>query len=281
MRNRTLPKALLAGVLLSVSSLSAAVFVQACSSSAEGTGGQRVRLLTRVSVEEAALVPFTTGLGWSVQLEQAALAAGPFYYFDGSPPLARAERKNGWQVAARFLGLGVAHAHPGHYQAGNALGQMLESSSWDLLGGSASFPDGDGVTGTYRSARLTLAAPSGPAKRLLQGHVALALGVASKGGENSHYFKAFADLSEVSEHASDGKIEGCEFTKADVEQDGTVTVKVDPRVWFDLVDFSTAEAGSPVAPAELPADSDAKVGFVLGVTQLSAYQFSFTPGEEP
>jgi hypothetical protein len=275
---RQVPTAVLAGLGLSFSGLLLAALVQGCGSDTGGsTGGRRVVLHTRVTVEEAALARFTTALGWEVELSRAAIAAGPFYYFDGAPPVVLETRPRAWQYASRFLGLGVAHAHPGHYQPGNAMGQMLESSSLDLLGGAADFPDGDGVTGTYRSARFTLAEPTGPAKALLGGHVAVADGIASKDGEATRYFRAYADASDVEEHVSRGEVDGCELTKAVVEGDGTITATVDPRVWFDLVDFTTADAGAVDAAADLPAESDAAIGFVLGVAQLSAYKFSYQP----
>jgi hypothetical protein len=264
------------GVLLSIVGLGLAVGLQACSSDSESTTGKRVVLHTRVEVNDVALSEFTTAVGWNVTLTKAAVSAGPFYYFDGTPPLVLRDRQNSWQYAARVLGLGTAHAHPGHYQAGNAMGEMRESSSLDLFGGAADFPDGEGVTGTYRSARFTFSEPSGPAKKQLDGHVAVAVGVASKEGEPARYFRAFADLSTIEYSVAYGQIEGCELTEVDVEGDGTITVNVNPKIWFDLVDFSDAEEASEDAPADLPEGSQPQIAFVLGVTQLSAYKFSFS-----
>src|SRR6185436_4623781 len=145
------------------------------------------------------------------------VSSGAFYYFDGAPPLVLAPTRSDERWAARFLGLALAHAHPGHYQAGSALGQMLESSSADLFAGTATYPDGEGVSGTYRSARFTLAAPPvGPAANALDEHVAIAEGEAQKDGELPHFFRAFADLTDVEEHATGGAVDGCEFTAVDV-----------------------------------------------------------------
>lgn len=278
MRVQNFLKAALAGVAIGLVGLGVAATLEGCGSDgADATGGKRVILHTSVGIDDAALTRFTTALGWNVELSQAAISAGPFYYFDGAPPLVLQTQHNAWQYAARWLGLGIAHAHPGHYQPGNAMGQMLESSSVDLLAGAAEFPDGDGVTGTYRSARFTFAEPSGPAKKLLDGHVALVEGSAAKDGQATRYFRAYADLTDVEEHASKGQVEGCELTKVDVQGDGTIMVKVNPHIWFNLVDFTSADEGSADSPADLPADSDARIGFVLGVTQLSAYKFSYLP----
>jgi hypothetical protein len=264
------------GVLASVAGLGLAAGLQACSSGSESTTGKRVVLHTRVQMNEVARSEFTTAVGWNVMLTKAAVSAGPFYYFDGAPPLVLRDRHNSWQYAARVLGLGTAHAHPGHYQAGNAMGEMREASSLDLFGGAAEFPDGEGVTGTYRSARFTFSEPSGPAKKQLDGHVAVAEGVARKEGEPVRYFRAFADLSTIEYSVASGQVEGCELTEVDVEGDGTITVNINPKIWFDLVDFTDAEEGSETEPADLPEGSQPQIAFVLGVTQLSAYKFSYS-----
>jgi hypothetical protein len=264
------------GLLATCVGLGCAIAIQACGADGDDTtGGKRVVLHTRLTVEPSGLETFESALGWRVTLSKAATSAGPFYYFDGTPPLALGQRTNPWHYAARWLGLNQAHAHPGHYQAGNAKGQMLEASSFDLLAGDVEFPDGDGVSGMYRSARFTFAEPSGPAARELDGHAVLAEGVAQK-GEQKRYFRAHADLSDIEKSAAGGHVEGCEFTEVDVEASGTVTVTINPVIWFDLVDFSDAEPGSSETPAELPLGSQPQVAFVLGVTQLSAYKFSYS-----
>jgi hypothetical protein len=264
------------GTVLSVAGLLLGAGLQACSEAKDSTGGRLVVLHTRLAASDVASREFTTAVGWKVTLSEARVSAGPFYYFDGAPPLVRHEQRTDWRLAARLLGVGVAHAHPGHYQAGNAMGQMLESASVDLLAGSFDLPDGAGVSGSYRSARFSFAAPSGKGSAALDGHVALAVGKAEKNGEMPRFFRAFADLSEIEKSASQGHIEGCEFSEVDVEADGTVSVVVSTKVWFDLVDFTEAEEGSADAPAELPLGSQPKVAFVLGTTQLSAYKFSYT-----
>lgn len=106
--------------------------------------------------------------------------------------------------------------------------------------------------------------------------MAVAEGVAEREGEPARYFRAVADLSAIENSAADGHIEGCEFAEAEVKGDGTVTVIVNPQVWFDLVDFTEADAASADAPADLPAGSPPQMAFVLCVTQLSAYKFSFS-----
>ena len=253
--------------------------VQACGSDSETTG-KRVVLETEVSVDDVATTGFTTAVGWNVTLSKAVLSTGPFYYFDGAPPVVRLETTPLWRLAlrrvVRSLGEGVAHAHPGHYHSGTALGEMIEPWSVDLLAGVTELPVGEGVTGTYRSARFSFTSPPvGPMAEALESHAALVEGVAERAGEPARAFRAIADLSDIERSAAEGHVEGCEFTELAIEGDGRVTLKVNPKVWFDLVDFAELEVAAGDARAEFPDDSQPKIAFAQGLAQLSAYKFSF------
>jgi hypothetical protein len=263
-------------VLVSGGGLTLALGIEACASD-ESTSGQRVALETRVE-----LVPdgssFTTAAGWDVTLTKALVATGPLYYFDGPPPLVRRTPPRLRQYARFALGLGLAYAHPGHYQAGNALGQMLEPWSLDLLAGPADLPPGDGVTGIYRSARFSFAAPpEGPMAGEMQPHSAVVEGRAERAGESVRVFRAAADLNEIARSAAEGHVEGCEFHELDIAGDGRVTISINPKVWFDLADFSELAPSADETPVELPADSQPKIAFAQGLAQLSAYKFSYSP----
>jgi hypothetical protein len=275
--SKLLLRAVAAGLALYGAGLGTALCIAACSDASDTTGGKRVVLQTRIELEPAETTGFTTGAGWQVTLSRALISSGALYYFDGAPPLVRNEaRSQGWQYAARFLGLGVARAHPGHYQQGNALGQMLEPFSENLLAGPTALPDGDGVTGTYRSARFSFTNPAaGPVAAELGGHVAVVEGVATKAGEPNRAFRATADFEELAESVADGRVDGCEFVETRVESDGRVVVKVQPSVWFALVDFTKLEATSPPALAEFPPGTQPRIAFAQGLAQLSAYRFSF------
>jgi len=266
---------LAAFIACSVGGLGAAALIEGCSSPT--TGGKRVVLHTRVKLDPVSARSFTTGFGWKVTLTRALVATGDFYYFDGAPPLAVHRPRRDWEFAQRWLGLGIAHAHPGHYEAGNALGQMLTPWSVDLLTDTAALADGDGVTGIYRSASFSFKAPpAGPFATELFGHVAIAEGTAEKEGEELRTFRAIADLTDLEDSVANGQVDGCEFAETDVQSDGTVTASVNPKFWFNLVDFSEAKVGSAEEPSEFEAGSQPKIAFAQGVTQLSAYKFSYS-----
>lgn len=266
----------LAPRLLRVATLALGLLLAACSGDAQdSTGGKRVVLATRVEPNAKLAEEFTTGRQWSVKLTSARLAIGGLYYFDGKPAFARNERRTPLQRLQNFF-VGTAYAHPQHYVAGNALGEMTEPSSVDLFRG-ADLADGNGVTGTYRSGRLVLPEKIvGPAADGLAGHVATASGVATKDGQTV-YFDVSADLVDIQESSPLAEVDGCVFDAVDVTGDGTVTLTVTPAVWFNLVDFAAVEGGTEEAPTEIVRGDLAHKAFALGVVQLSAYHFEYRP----
>lgn len=272
-------------VTLTALALAATASLGGCGST-DSTSGKRVSLETVAQVDPELESTFTTAVGWKVHLDKAAVAVGSLYYFDGEPAfvqLAPPPRRNSLQRFLGFFAEGVAHAHPGHYVAGNALGQMLESGSVDLFDTPAPLGTGDGVTGTFRSARFTFAeTPSGSAAKELDGHVAFTEGTAVKvvkAGEaepETIHFQLFADFADVAKSVTHGEVDGCAFSTAEVEGDGTVTLTFKPSIWFDLVDFSKVDPGSADAPTVIERGDIAQIGFALGLAQLTAYNFSFS-----
>ena len=98
--------------------------------------------------------------------------------------------------------------------------------------------------------------------------------------EQTINFILTADLADVSKNARDAAITGCPFTAADVGGDGTVTVTVKPKIWFSFVDFSELAPGTPEAPTVADPSTTAYIAFSLGLVQLSAYAFAFSPAEQ-
>ncbi len=241
-----------------------------------GTTGRRVVLHTELETDVGADRTFVTSLGWTVTLDAAAVSTGALYYYDGEPAFTEARPGPVDRFFAALSPIQVAYAHPGHYLAGNAKGQVLSPYSVDLLGGAAMLPDGEGISGEYRSATFSFASPTeGPALSTLDGHVAIARGTATLDGRMVH-FAADADLADIERTAKDGQVTGCVFSETDVEEDGTVTVTVRPKVWFNLVDFAELPEGSAEAPSTLAPDSTARIAFALGLAQLSAYELHYT-----
>ncbi len=245
--------------------------------SGNSTTGKRIALHTEISAAPDAQATFTTGFGWDVTLSRAAVAVSALYYFDGPPPTASlpARRRNFGERLSNYF-LGTAWAHPGHYQSGTALGQAIfaDPIGFDALSdGVERLSDGDGVTGIYRSARFVLP-QTAPAGALLDGHLAVAEGQALKHGDPAakpSYFRLVADYEDISMNVNDGAVDGCVLDETTVTADGTITVEVRPTVWLNLVDFSKLAPGSSDEPTEAR-----NSGFSQGLTQLSAYHFSYS-----
>lgn len=250
-----------------------------CEDASDTTSGRQVKLQTALVADAELDDAFDIETGWSVRLTRAALSIGALYYFDGAPAFVQGRPRSVWQHITSLFGPSVARAHPGHYLAGGATGQMTEPRTFELSTTRASLPDGMGITGLYRSGRVVLAgADSDREIAGLEGNVALAEGVATKGDQTVH-FKVSAAFADVSRSVSKGEVNGCVFEEADVTGDGTVTLTIRPHVWFNLVDFSDVEPGSEDAPTEIAAGDTPQLAFALGVVQLSAYRFSFQQSE--
>jgi hypothetical protein len=248
----------------------------ACGGS-DTTTGRPVVLHTALQSDPEIAGAFATETGWTVQLNKAVFSVGALYYFDGEPAFVLHEQRPLWQRLARALGPSIAHAHPGHYLAGMALGQMTVPTPADLLAGKVVLPDGNGITGLYRSARLQLAAPTaGPGLTQLGGQVAVVEGVATK-DDQTVYFKLSASFADVARSVTQGQVDGCLFDEVEVEEGGTVTVTVKPHIWFNLVDFTGVAPGAAGTPTEIAAGETAQIAFALGLVQLSAYHFIYGP----
>ncbi len=107
-----------------------------------------VRVVGTGGFEPFENVPPTGIEPWTVHLDEAYVALGPVYLFEGEPLI-------GELLHRGFLPR--AHAHPGHYQEGEAMGEVLEQVVVDLLDRN---PTHLGtlfaVTGTCHSARVGL-----------------------------------------------------------------------------------------------------------------------------
>jgi hypothetical protein len=256
----------------------------ACSNASNKTTGSIVVLHTSVSADQEIKSTFLTSFGWNVKLTEAKVALAALYYFDGPPAFVKNELPSPTPTdrVEQLLGISVAYAHPGHYQAGQAMGQMITPSSYDLFASDpVALADGNGVTGTYRSGRFVFPPmPSGPWADQLDGHIAVVEGTATMASDAAAgppiHFRMTADYSDITRSASLGEIDGCDFTETNVDGNGTVHLVIHPSIWFNLVDFSSLDAGSDAAPTEADAGTQPYVAFALGLAQLSAYSFSFS-----
>jgi len=266
-----------AGFFLLGLSLAAGALAAACGP-AETTSGRRVALQTRIVADDGIEAPFVNAYGWSIRLSVAAVSVGPLYYFNGAPIFsASAAPPRPRDTFAAFLGLGLAHAHPGHYEAGDAMGQVLVPSSVDLTNGPADLPAGEGVAGLYRSARFTYEpTPTGDAKDTLAGHVVVLEGEAQK-AMMIRLFRVELDAEDVLDAYGEPRLEGCVFEGApDVQDDGTITVHVAPSLWLDQAEFDEVPESADGSPVVLPRDGAAFRAVARGFKKGSAVTFTYS-----
>jgi hypothetical protein len=255
--------------------LAAGALVGACGAE-DTTSSKRVSLQTRIEAEDGVEAPFTNAFGWSIKLDRASISVGPLYYFDGAPIFSanlspRAPRRD---ALSGFFGVGVAFAHPGHYQPGNAMGQVLAPSSVDLALGPADLPPGDGVAGVYRSGRVTFGDAAA-----LDGSVVILEGEATK-DVTKRVFRAVAGVSDVLDAYGEPRLDGCAFEgEPDVAEDGTITIHVKPSVWLDQVEFDAVPASADGNPVPLPPESEAFRAFTRGLKKGSAVVFTYSAQE--
>lgn len=272
-------------ILLGTAAYAAATLVAALAMSCDGgsdddttTTGKRITLGTEVKLAKAP--SFDNAMGWHFELTKAELSVGPLYYFDGYPIESASleqSRPSGGSVLGLLGGafVGVAHAHPGHYQEGTALGEMLEPSSVDLVQGSATLADADAVTGTYRSVRFTFQdPPAGPLAADLGSDVIVLEGTATK-GPLTKIFRFSATGADALDASSKAQIEGCTFTETDVEANGTVTMTVDPEVWLDLAELDGVPDSTDGNPVDVPRDDRAFNAFLRGIKKATAFVFTY------
>jgi hypothetical protein len=257
------------------------------------TPGFRVTLETRF--ELASEPTFENAMGWKISLTKVAMSSGPLYYFDGAPIESAArgiDRKPGSlrrrtpilralpELSLGLFGPSTAYAHPGHYNPGEAKGEMLATASFDLVSGPADLAAGEGTSGVFRSARFSWQSPAeGALAAELGSNVLILEGTATK-DDLEKVFRLVAAQSDTLDAADKPELEGCTFEEVDIQSDGRVTVSVDPRVWLDQADFSDVDDSPDGAPLEVSAELEAARAFVRGIKKSTAFTFRFTSLEE-
>jgi hypothetical protein len=248
----------------------AALVSAACSATPDATTGRRLVLQTAITAGDETK-PFTNAPGWTIELRTLQIATGALYYFEGATIFASA--KPTW--LDRVLGIGVAHAHPGHYVEGTARGEMRTAGTWDLMKGEVAMAAGAGVSGTTRSATFGFGIPpQGPLAIVLGANVIVVEGVASK-GTNSRNFRAEILGDDVKEASGVTSVLGCEFTEVDMQANGLVRVSVHPKRWFEQVEFDDVQPGEAAKPTLLAVDGLARKQLIRGVKQGDAYTFKY------
>lgn len=222
------------------------------------TSGARFELRPRMEIETRSA---TTRSGWRIELSKGQLALEALHFFAGEP-LGASNRPRQrptsvlalWERAEGLFGVATAHAHPGHYVEGDALGEMLVPVTVDLLAGSTPLGVANATSGLYRSGRVTFATPPVGALAGEMGDASLVLeGTATKEAE-TRVFRFRAAGAELNNASQKPELEGCRFEEAQIDAAGAVVVTAHPAIWFAAADFTELPPSTDGAPVDVPRD---------------------------
>lgn len=246
--------------------LTGALALAAASMALGGCGSEAERRTFPVEVS-ATLPSGANERGWTVTLESAHVSVGPVRFFEGRVLLSRrAPRFDLYSLIG-----GTAHAHPGHYAPGDALGEVLTTRTVDLLAG-ATLGDASAVTGEYGSMELTLATPTAAtdAQGVLSGHAVRVRGTARNADGGTVRFDAMTSLP--------APVAGVRFEKSLDMEAGRVRIAVDLGKWLGRIDFATATDPDADGVYTFTAGSQALNALVRGVEDTSAYVVTWAEG---
>jgi hypothetical protein len=144
---------------------------------------------------------------------------------------------------------------------------------------------GTGVSGFASSASFGWTSPpKGPYAKALGEHVIWARGSAKREAQTVHFI-AKAKVEDVLDGDQRPEVAGCRLgatageVGVELAGDGTLTVHLQPSVWFREVDFALAGKGADASTPEEPFDLSGSMawrGFIRGAKKGTAYLFSFT-----
>jgi hypothetical protein len=203
-------------------------------SSCGTTGGQLIQIAFRaggMSRPAAGPLTFTTAQGWTVTLQTARVALGPFYFNISPPP------------TAAFRG-GVVIIEATEQVIVNPLDPALK-----VVPGGA-----DGETGASLVCEIDLFPPDATQtaadRNLLGNSIGYVAGTATKGATTVPFAGNIAiNTSLVTPETPLVALERVNGATAALNFNGqtqAVEMRVDPRAWFDSADFSALLGGTPV-----------------------------------
>lgn len=232
--------------------------------SAPTTGGERVRITTRVRSDLSATPTLVNAFGWRIDVTTAWLALERLYYVTG-PAIGLAGDPR------QTCGIAAAWAHPGHYDAGEVLAESLQPVAVDLLAKETRLGASDGVTGVVRSAVVAFGElPDHP------GVAALLEGVARRDDQQVGFFARLERAAIVNPTSGLPEIEGCPLTGGAIEGDGDILLRVETAVWVDQIDFAELAAHPDAERVELEPDTPPHNAFRRGLGKAIAYRFGYS-----
>lgn len=190
--------------------------------------------------------------GWTVTALEGSLPLTGLRFFEGRVLVAQ----RSWNPVD--LVISTAHAHPGHYVPGEALGEVLSPAEVDLSKRTVlTWDTANAVTGSYGSAQLSFG-PAGVRVR----------GTASKSDQTIRFDTGALVLTKP--------LEGIRFEHEMNAAPGTVQLEVDLAVLLSRIEFDKALTPPNVdSVVVFDPSSVAFNGFDRGVTDSGSYRFTW------
>lgn len=247
---------------------------------------------------------FENERGWTVELELAQARLGPVRFYEGHPFFSRSM----WRLPQLIKS---AHAHPGHYDPTEALGELLDVSVVDLLASSPTLLGrARGLSGSYGSAEVVVSdKPSGdddtlgPVSLRLKGKATGCVEQAeddseggsngepnddqngdpngdSKGDSNGSCEPGFEQVTLPFEAALSlpNTVSGISF-EHELTAGGKVLLDIDVKHWLARVNFATLSLDKDQALGAVEKGSQAYNALVRGASEGAAYKLSWVAGE--
>lgn len=218
------------------------------------TGAERVSLPLTFGPAVRATGP--NEMGWTVQLTRAEANVGALRFFSGAVLLSSRWRFDPWLLVG-----GIAHAHPGHYEPGEAMGELVQQKVVDLLATEPlALGTVSGVTGQWNSASIELLPRSGNAIHLT--------GTATHTDGRSVKFDAAIDPATP--------IVGI-ASVATVVAGQSPEVNVAPLLggWLARIDFGSAGVPDGSGVVHFDDGSQARNALFRGIEDTSQYRFTW------
>ena len=230
-----------------------------CAACTSETSGERVQVSWVLDQdEEGEHAAFETQTGYRIQLEEARVELASVYLY--APPTARLSAL-AW--LERSL-VNVAHAHGGidNEKGRRVLAEWTEQTRIDALAGAVELDETSAEGGTVDAVKLVLK----------DGAVAHVRGAAERDGKHWRFETDIEPSEEV--------VRAVELIELDqtLEQGSAVHVRVQPKAWLDLCEFSRLGEGSTDAESAQPSDiaADDQVGRALSIGVRSPSAFAVT-----
>lgn len=230
-----------------------------CAACTSETSGERVRVNWVLDQDaDGEHAAFETKTGYRVQLEEARIDLASVYLY--APPTARLSAL-AW-LERGFVSVARAHGGIDNEKGRRVLAEWTEPTRIDALGAAVELDETSAEGGRVDAVKLVLK----------DGAVAHVRGTAERDGQHWSFDAEVEPAEDV--------VRAVELIELDqtLQEGAAVHVRVQPKAWLDLCEFSRLDEGLADEPIEI--EPDDQVGRALSIGVRSPNAFAVTIEEE-